>query len=334
MTIVTKGLHIINGLSAAGSWKQAHKKTDRLLINQDILSCGPTPSCSDLYAWEKTRLEFLRSLYPEWPDVDFYGLESDLLHNAGRLAESEDIYLWLSTGLEEQLLLLFLIHLADLVGANPEYIKLIQYESLATRKFPIRMLGELNPEQMKNHPKPRELTRKDIDYCRSAWAALTSPDAEALNVITSNDVINMPHVKAALECVRRRFPDRKTGLTYWDRQLLPKIQKRGPSVALIIGHTICGDLADADCIGDGYLFYRLRELGNPHLPMPLVQLEGSLRNIRETTAELTNFGLDVLSGKSSSYPENPIDEWIGGCHLSSSDGNLWFFENGQLENAE
>lgn len=91
------------------------------------------------------------------------------------------------------------------------------------------------------------------------------------------------------------------------------------------------DLFDADRVGDGYLFYRLQGLGQPRRPRPLVRLEGTLRDMRETAADLTPFGDKVLAGKASAYPDNPIEEWIGGCRLSSDRGDLWFYENGQVE---
>lgn len=330
MNIGTKGIHIINGLSAAGCWKQAYGSTNRLIVNQDILSCGPTPSFSDLAVWEKTRLDYLKNLYPDTPDIDFRSFAPDLLRNVERLAESEEIFLWVSTGLDDQLLLLFVVYLVDLVGSNPGSLRLIQYESLPKRKYPVRRIGEINPDQMKDHPQARALSHVEIEYCRFAWSAITAPDPGMLNDAACRTA-DLPHVSVALACMRRRYPHRASGLAYWDRQLLPQIRDQGPKAAKIIGYTLCNDPWDADGVGDGYLLHRLHALGDPRLPRPLVRLEGSLRNIRETAAELTPFGAEILAGKASSYPDNPIDEWIGGCHLSSGGGEFWFYENGQVE---
>ncbi|MBU1187750.1 MAG: DUF1835 domain-containing protein [Gammaproteobacteria bacterium] len=333
MTIAAEGIHVINGLSAAGTWNQAHHMTNRLLVNQDIFSCGPTPYCSDLHIWEQTRIEFIRKLYPDWPEMDFQGFDNDLLRNIARLSEAPRIYLWMSTGLEDQLLLLFLVHVAALVGTDVSRINLVQYESASTRKFPIRLTGELSPQQMLDHPQPKPLTVHSLDYCRDAWRAVTNKSPEMLSALATAEAAPLPHVQAGLRTMCRRYPDAQSGLTFWDRQLLPNILEKGPSAARVIGYTMCGDLADPDCVGDGYLFYRMRCLGNENLPVPLVDLGGTKLRIRETTASLTDAGREVCSGERSSYPANPIDEWIGGCHLSSAESRLWFYESGNLVNA-
>lgn len=335
MNISSQGLHIINGLSAAGSWKQAHRVVDRLLIQQDILSCGPTPSYEDLAKWEETRIAYLKEIRPEWQELDFKSLDSDLLNNVKRLTEFDEIFLWIGTGLEDQLLVLFVVCLAEKVGANSNQICLVQYEQLATRKFPVRLMGELNPEQMSKHPTPTPLTKEDIVYCRSAWAALTSADPLRLEHFASSNDCPLPHIQEAMNYMRRRYPHRRTGLTYWDGQLLENVQNHGPRAAYVIGYTIASDLADGDgdCVGDGYLFYRLRRLGSDKKPEPLIQLHGTTHSIRETSVEITDFGRSIVSGETSSYPTNPIDEWIGGVHLSSESRNLWFYEDGRLYNA-
>lgn len=38
----------------------------------------------------------------------------------------------------------------------------------------------------------------------------------------------------------------------------------------------------------------------------------------------------VLEGHASSYPTNPIDEWIGGVHVSSEVGNVWMHDGDRL----
>ncbi len=80
-------------------------------------------------------------------------------------------------------------------------------------------------------------------------------------------------------------------------------------------------------INDDYLYFRLRQLSNHQNPQPLIKLEGNLTSVRETTVSLTEFGRSVVEGNASSYPVNPIDEWIGGVHLSSENGNIWFYDN-------
>ncbi len=330
MSITDSGIHIIGGLSAAGSFKQAHRMSDRLLIYQDILSCGPTPKCTDLQEWENIRIGYLRSLYTDWPDLDFKGLETDLLNNVNRLNDHESIYIWVSTGLEEQLLILFVVHLLELIGGRPERIKVVQYEEFPGKNLLVRTMGEVHPEHMRAHPDPIPLTQDRIERYRAAWAALTSDTPSLLTQLIDSHQQTNKYIIEALRYMLRRYPNSKTGLGFWEYQLLVNTQKHGPSAARIIGYTMGGDLKDGDYVGDGYLFFRLRNLANIEMAEPLITLTGAQTAMRDTHVALTQFGAAVLKGEVSAYPTNPIDEWIGGVHLSSSTGNLWFFKDGLL----
>ncbi|MCA9131440.1 MAG: hypothetical protein KDB22_30360, partial [Planctomycetales bacterium] len=66
-------------------------------------------------------------------------------------------------------------------------------------------------------------------------------------------------------------------------------------------------------------------------PEPLLELTGNMENCRGAEVTLTDFGRAVLEGRASAYPTNPIDEWIGGVHLSSEEGNLWMYNGDSLQ---
>lgn len=119
----------------------------------------------------------------------------------------------------------------------------------------------------------------------------------------------------------------ESGLGFWGTQLLSNTKKHGPSASKIIAYSLG---IDGDYVGDLYLLSRLRSLASNKLTEPLLALSGAQTTIRDTEVALTKFGSAVLSGKVSSYPTNAVDEWIGGVHLFSSTGNLWFIDNGQL----
>src|SRR5678816_3413045 len=87
------------------------------------------------------------------------------------------------------------------------------------------------------------------------------------------------------------------------------------------------------CIRDSvYMLGRLKRMADARLPKPLIEMGGDLTSIRygDVTVALTPFGREVLDGKASSYPINPIDDWAAGVHLSSREGNLWFNKGGRL----
>jgi hypothetical protein len=115
-----------------------------------------------------------------------------------------------------------------------------------------------------------------------------------------------------------------TGLNCWEEVLLRYTREKGPTVARVIGYTMALDLDYPDWIGDIYLFARLRRLADPSLPHPFLSLSGSRTTIRGSDVTLTDTGAKALDGQANFVKLNGIDDWIGGVHLESSTGKLWF----------
>lgn len=327
MDIIETGIHIINGWSAAGIWKQAFLRTERLLVQQDMLSYGPTLNCENLEQWKRTRLAYLKNIYPDWDDF-FEGYALDLLTNLNHLHEYDVAYIWVGTGLQDQLLILFVIYLAEIIGVDINKIRLVQFERAHSRNFRIFSTGELNVENISNYPAPTTLSQFDIDYIKSAWSALTDNSPDALKHFVTKEYSSLPYIQKAMLNILRRYPQRTIGLPYWDWKLIESVQRHSPNTLRVIGFTMAGDLMDSGVlIDDDYLFFRLCQLSSNRNPQPLIKMEGNLTSMRETTVTLTEFGRIVVEGKASSYPINPIDEWIGGTHLFSENGGLWFYDD-------
>jgi hypothetical protein len=66
------------------------------------------------------------------------------------------------------------------------------------------------------------------------------------------------------------------------------------------------------------------------VPAPLLEITGDRTNMRDAQVTLTPFGLEVLEGRASYYPANPIDDWVAGVKLSFRNGVLWFNDGGTL----
>lgn len=325
-----EGLHIINGSAAAGSWKAAFPEAaGRLLIQHDLLGCGPVPLCDDLETWKRVRTDYLVNLVPDSDHIEYCSFPLDLVSNLALLQDAEKIYVWAATSLQDQLVLPFLLYLIETEGIGHSSISLMQFEHPPGRDYLVGGMGELSPEQMARHPEPIELSDNHIQTCKRAWTALTSSTPDSL--LEFLEFRSSPRwLSEAMQALLRRYPSRSSGLGCWDWLLLQNVAARGPSVARVIGYTMCEDLHDRDRVGDWYLFHRLRSLGANTLPQPLVTLGGNLDCMREATVALTTTGEAILSGTMSSFPDNPIDDWIGGVHVSSVSGNLWFFENGSV----
>ncbi len=218
--------------------------------------------------------------------------------------------------------------LADGVGADPERLSLVQFETVPGRTTRVLGMGELNEESMSNHPEPVRLSTNALEDYRAAWSALTSDDPTGFERFANERPAAKTWLKTAMQLMLRRFPDARNGLPFWDSLLLKCVRERGPKAARIIGEAMAEDWNDGDLTGDLYLFGRLLRLGDERLPKPLVALTGNRTSMRGLDVALTPFGEAVLSGAASNYPANPIDEWAAGVRLSSADGQLWFNDGG------
>src|SRR5262249_12959776 len=134
-------------------------------------------------------------------------------------------------------------------------------------------------------------------------------------------------MRPALRRLIARYPDAASGLSVHDEMLLRNVRDRGPRAVRIIVETMKEDFSSGDAVGDGWLFYRLRQLGRG--AHPAVVLSGEL-TIRDAQVRLTDAGNNVLSGKANVVDLNGVDEWIGGVHLDSANGQTWFRQDDRL----
>ena len=329
--LLPPGLHAVLGDSAGGIFTRVFFARDRLLIDQDVLSCGPTPKCKDLAAWNQLRQDYWTSLVPGQVG-DHVPSRFNLVQNARRLTDAERIHIWAATGVSEQLFIAFIVHLAQLYGADASKLALVEFEHFGDGRHNDRVsgLGELDEPQMRAHPEPVAMTVEVAQQYLSAWTALTSPDPAALAGFAREHPDANRWLRLAMQLMTRRFPDRRNGLNYLDHALLARVPARGPGVSQIIGFTMAETYVLGDHVGDWYLFGRLLRMGSARNNQPLITLSGDLQCIRNTEAVLTPFGQEVLRGATSNYPANDIDDWVAGVHLSSAEGAMWFNDGGKV----
>lgn len=325
-------LHIVNGDMAAGTFLHAFGATDRLLINRDVLSCGPLPRSIKVAAWQKARLDFWRATLAHLRDFNFEPSPIDLLKNAERLRPPDFPCVWAATGNSDQLTISFVLHQVVAVGGDVGSVHVVQFEKHAHGER-VRGTGELSPEQLRQHPEPRKLTATEIAAYRDAWVAVTASDPSAVESFSVRHPEAPWYLQDAVNKVMRRYPDRASGLNHWDRELLRVIKDKGPRVASVLGHIVEAMFNDGDLVGDLYIASRLLGMSAVSLPKPLLQFTGSRQQVGRGETTLTEFGEQVLDGAESAYPVNPIDDWAGGVHLSSANGNVWFNENGRIVRA-
>jgi hypothetical protein len=322
-------LNLILGDSAGGTFRATFGRNEDLLVDPDVLSCGPTPRRSDLGVWRTLRLKFWTDLVPgvfedceTWP--------SGLLENVQRLGSADRIIIWAATGLNEQLFIASVCNLISTENVPLDRVELVQFEYLPNRRARVIGMGELKETHMRNHPAAVPLAHAVFENYLASWDALTSSDPRSIECFAENSASASEWLKNAMRLMLRRFPDVTSGLGHWDIRLLAHVHKHGPSAVRVIAHALTENWNDADLVGDHYLFGRLLRIGAENLPMPLLRIAGDPSNMRTTEVDLTPFGLDVLEGRASNYPTNPVEEWAAGVQLSSSRGTLWFRDGDRL----
>lgn len=328
-------MNIIHGYSATGTFKQAfHIPSDEVLVFTDILSCGPLKSFTDIEPWKHFRQEFWSGVDDVFTikddDSELDELQRDFYENYKELANTNKIKLWIGTGLSGQLLLAFLINCLDHSGFDLAALEIFQFEKIQKTNLVVQSLGLLNPEEIKNHPKPYTLTKEDIATAKTAWQAVTSSSPEAYLQFINSKSKDMPLLRKAMKPLFYRYPKSSNGLSYWDEQLLKHTAEHGPNAARIIGYTLGHGMDGLDYVGDFYLFNRLKNMGSSQLSTPLIEANSLDLPMRETHINILPAGLNALQDKVNVIELNGIDDWVGGVHQDSSTGSVWLRNNEAL----
>src|SRR5262245_59949541 len=91
--LLPPGLHLVLGDSAGGTFTRVFFARDRLLIDQDVLSCGPTPPITDLATWNQLRQGYWTSFVPGQGGEHEHS-RFNLVDNADRLRDADRINVW------------------------------------------------------------------------------------------------------------------------------------------------------------------------------------------------------------------------------------------------
>jgi hypothetical protein len=326
-------VHIINGDSAAGTFQQAISSSMRTIVSRDILSVGPLLPFADLQTWKDARVGFWRDVVAHDTRVELRPTQNSIWENRDKLFSAKRIYAWAATGNTDQIMVAFLLELIERIGSDPGKVELVEFEQMPPAGRRVVQMGELDANQMRMHPAPSALSMDEWMSFRSAWRALSSDDPSKVLSFDRDNRQASQWLRRAVSHLTRRYPDRLTGLDFWDRQLLKNVRERGPRAARVVGYTMGEHMDSGDLIGDTYLFWRLLRMASPDLPKPLLTMSGSGSSMQDTNFELTDFGTQVCDARMSTWPANPVDYWAGGVHVSSAAGNLWFIDDGRLTGA-
>lgn len=262
---------------------------------------------------------------------DYLGWPGELLDNLDALETCKSVILWIGTGLADQVLLVFLVHLLRRISIPPSRLQIIQYDRVGTGSLGVVIgTGELNEDQLRSHPKPVSLGDRELDTIDAAWMALIASEPDALASFASGRDGGLPFLRRASQALLLRYPDYRSGLGIWDRAALECTLKNGPKAVRVVAAMMTYDLEQPDWPGDSYLYSHMQRLGAVELAHPLLSLTEPNKPMRETTVEITDTGRAVLNGEANAVELNGIDDWVAGVHLDSKAGRVWFYRDGEL----
>jgi methyltransferase (TIGR00027 family) len=307
-----------------------------IICLRDDLSCGPLGSLNDLDGWIAMRRSYwdhaagYRSANRKRRRRSKSVTEEYVFGSLDRLADANEVAIWIGTGLAEQLALAWMPQFLRAIGRLPESLKVVQFErSLSGAAVPT--FGILSRDDLRSCPIARSIDRAGLAYLDKAWRAVTASNPAALMEFIDQAPGAFPLLRTAFERVLWRYPDIRSGLNRYEARLLSSTRDEGPTAAKIIASTMFAFLEEEnERVGDNWLLGRLRDLGEPTRPHPAVALTGEPTTTWGTEVQLTPEGKQFLRGELNFVELNGIDDWVGGVHLDSRAGDVWFNQDRKI----
>jgi hypothetical protein len=328
---VSGTIHVSCGHFALGEALSISSKDTVSL--RDNLSFGPLGALNELESWWTMRQTYWEHVEREPrqtrnrrrraknADRDY------IVGSLDRLANADEVVLWLGTGLAEQLALAWIPQLLRVIGGRADSMRIVQFDrTLGGAAIPT--ISVLSGAELRNGPTPRPVDIEGVDYLGNAWTALTESEPVALTSFIDNVPSPFPVLRAALERIFWLYPDFRSGINCYEARLLASTRDSGPTAARVIAASMDSiSLEENERVGDIWLFWRLRRLADPTLHHPAVELTGARTTIRGTEARLTSDGERYLKAELNFVELNRIQDWVGGVHLDSRVGNVWFHQD-------
>ncbi len=288
-----------------------------------IFACAEDFSYGPLVA-RSTPEALLRLRYRVW-------LRSGIINNVKRrqaktslremIARADEIEIYLGGSGREQLFLLALVSLLHPAANAACAIRVYQYPS----QYYSQSLSMTSREILVRRPPPVSLGRDGIARLLDLWSRVTSPTPELLFDARHNRDLypDLPYLTRAYADLVSSYPEATTGLTLMDRRLLEALSQDWRHALRVASDAHIGTGRERE-FGDRIVADRLRQLADPGLPCPAVELRGDARDPRLCDTRITEFGAACLRGAANYVSHNGIDAWVGGVHLNSAKGAMWF----------
>ena len=266
---------------AAGSFLHAFGASERLLINRDVLSCGPLPRSIRTSMWQKVRLDFWRSTLAHLRDFNFEPSPIDLLKNANRLCDKDVPCVWAATGNSDQLTISFVLHQVVVCGGNVNDVHVVQFEKYPDSEQRVRGTGELSADQLRTHPEPRRLSAVELACLSRRVGCGHGSGAARPSRVSPRAIPTRPGIFATPSSkFMRRYPSLASGLNSLGPPSARGREDLWPESRRAFSRTPskpCSRMATWSAIS--IMASRLLAMSNPALPSPLLNFSGSRQHV-------------------------------------------------------
>ena len=275
----------------------------------DALFEGPVLTELDEAGFREKRARFLDEM--GWEDFEEAARRFELRDaTLRRRSAEEEIVVWLSTDLFDQLQLLQVLERAARLNATV---------SVAVGVGEPMDLYNASPTEFRRHFDGRRRVGEDaLREASDRWVLLGSADPIAIERAARVQSTALPHVPPALLRLLAELPSRQTGLGRTDEAILRAVDDGASGFYEVYGGMMRAE--ERPFMSPGLMASALDRLAEG--PVPLVSYtEGEPAEGTDTwtfteLVSITAAGRSVLAGADDAVTLRGIDRWIGGLHLT------------------
>jgi hypothetical protein len=321
-------INIVCGDSAAGALVASRRvSANSILIQPDILSCGPLLNYQSLEEWRTEREQFWQQIWDGPEPPVFEPPERYLTTARERLQDAGRLVFWVGCGLSDQLMLASTPRVLELAQTGKTELSLAQFYERPGSTVLVNGLGSLTPGQIADGPVPEPVAEQLCEAWRAAWRAVIAPDPDPLlELLATTGPVDSP-LHNALALLLDRYPDPASGISVWDQRLVDHASGQWLPLRDLLGATLRANWDSLDPVGDVYLRWRVERLASRKLNMPLLEIDGDRNEPRVRIRKAT---LEAVANGHKLVMLNGVNDWTAGVHLDSSAGRLWFRDGDTL----
>lgn len=306
-------LHICNGDAALVIMRQAGIK-GIILPWRDVLHDGPVPDGLDLSELSRVRAKYISDVgWGGFEDVlaNFRERDKQLL-SANRFSK---VSLWFEHDLYDQLQV---IQVLDALAAQA------LNNTLVTMACSDAYLGKMSSEQMKQFGSYQEpVNSEQYLLARRAWSAFRHSSPERWAGLLDLNLRELPFLYDAIKRTMQEFPDRKSGVSRSERQVLSIIQEGESRPGYVFSESQKRE--ERIFMGDSSFWLMLNRMIQADSAL-LSLNHGVLGHPLDATQSLalTDLGKQVLSGEICWLDCHQPDYYIGGVRCCRE--SLWCYD--------